>query len=511
MDDDDQQRPSDDRPPLQLHHHHLQQQQRQQSSSDKTPLPSQPPPSNVPQSSFPTINAVNGSQFRLPSIQDMLNGEEPASRRITRSSPTPLLSSFGPPFLVQSMPTASDNSFLAPPPSTVPNSVSSTPVISYNTLQTSSTLPTLSISEPPTTSTTPENNALALASSQAIVDRGNSVAEGGRQSDDDDDIDDGEFAGAVEGRKRRHRRRYDEVVRLYQCNYRSCTKSYGTLNHLNHHIVLQSHGLKRFPSEFKDLRRWLKEQKAMSKDLSDLPPLPRLLPSGPHQQPVQSQPPSAPRMVPYPVATTSGIGVGRPMNVGPSGYAQPSHVHHSMNPQRQHVPTPPVAPYTTYSMLDHGGMKSYPQQSSSHFHGMGGDPRSNLFSQYGPLQHTGPYPLQQQQQHTQTGAHLFHQQPATASYPMSLPPPPPLGLVPSSRVGLDGLASLSMVALSATGPRQEMNQSGPPLPPLQAQMHHHHFHHQQDQRSAPIRTSSAVPSPSTTEGQGTLPTEQRPH
>jgi hypothetical protein len=48
--------------------------------------------------------------------------------------------------------------------------------------------------------------------------------------------------------KKRPRRRYDEIERHYACNFVGCTKSYGTLNHLNAHVQMQKHGLKRHPS-----------------------------------------------------------------------------------------------------------------------------------------------------------------------------------------------------------------------------------------------------------------------
>src|SRR6267154_4668210 len=48
--------------------------------------------------------------------------------------------------------------------------------------------------------------------------------------------------------RKRPRRRYDEIERLYHCSWTGCTKSYGTLNHLNAHIVMQRHGIKRTPS-----------------------------------------------------------------------------------------------------------------------------------------------------------------------------------------------------------------------------------------------------------------------
>ncbi|KAG0170156.1 hypothetical protein DFQ28_010251 [Apophysomyces sp. BC1034] len=61
--------------------------------------------------------------------------------------------------------------------------------------------------------------------------------------------------------KKRPRRRYDEVERLYHCNWPGCTKSYGTLNHLNAHVSMQKHGAKRHPSEFKEMRKEWRRQK----------------------------------------------------------------------------------------------------------------------------------------------------------------------------------------------------------------------------------------------------------
>jgi hypothetical protein len=62
--------------------------------------------------------------------------------------------------------------------------------------------------------------------------------------------------------RKRPRHRYDEIERLYHCSWSGCTKSYGTLNHLNAHIVMQRHGNKRTPAEFKELRKqWRKAKK----------------------------------------------------------------------------------------------------------------------------------------------------------------------------------------------------------------------------------------------------------
>ncbi|KAG6857476.1 hypothetical protein H0H87_003543 [Tephrocybe sp. NHM501043] len=65
--------------------------------------------------------------------------------------------------------------------------------------------------------------------------------------------------------KKRPRRRYDEIERLYQCSWPDCNKAYGTLNHLNAHVTMQKHGAKRQPNEFKELRKqWRKAKKSNS-------------------------------------------------------------------------------------------------------------------------------------------------------------------------------------------------------------------------------------------------------
>lgn len=55
--------------------------------------------------------------------------------------------------------------------------------------------------------------------------------------------------------KRRRRRKYNEIVRLYACNHPKCPKAYGTLNHLNAHVSLHKHGPRRRPDEFREIRR----------------------------------------------------------------------------------------------------------------------------------------------------------------------------------------------------------------------------------------------------------------
>jgi len=61
--------------------------------------------------------------------------------------------------------------------------------------------------------------------------------------------------------RKRPRRRYDEIERLYTCSWPDCSKAYGTLNHLNAHVSMQRHGQKRNPAEFKELRKQWRQQK----------------------------------------------------------------------------------------------------------------------------------------------------------------------------------------------------------------------------------------------------------
>ncbi|TGZ77461.1 hypothetical protein EX30DRAFT_200348 [Ascodesmis nigricans] len=62
---------------------------------------------------------------------------------------------------------------------------------------------------------------------------------------------------------KRPRRRYEEIERMYKCGWNGCEKAYGTLNHLNAHVTMQGHGVKRTPEEFKEIR---KEWKARKKE-----------------------------------------------------------------------------------------------------------------------------------------------------------------------------------------------------------------------------------------------------
>ena len=56
------------------------------------------------------------------------------------------------------------------------------------------------------------------------------------------------FVASAGQTTKRPRRRYDEIERLYTCDYPGCQKAYGTLNHLNSHKTMQKHGPKSTPA-----------------------------------------------------------------------------------------------------------------------------------------------------------------------------------------------------------------------------------------------------------------------
>lgn len=58
---------------------------------------------------------------------------------------------------------------------------------------------------------------------------------------------------------------------MYKCGWNGCEKAYGTLNHLNAHVTMQSHGAKRTPEgmllfsiDFVDFGRFLKASKCFN-------------------------------------------------------------------------------------------------------------------------------------------------------------------------------------------------------------------------------------------------------
>ncbi|KHC42270.1 hypothetical protein W5O_03245 [Candida albicans Ca6] len=55
---------------------------------------------------------------------------------------------------------------------------------------------------------------------------------------------------AEQKRGRRFRRRFNQIERKYPCSFPGCQKSYGSLNHLNTHIVTKKHGHRKSKADF---------------------------------------------------------------------------------------------------------------------------------------------------------------------------------------------------------------------------------------------------------------------
>lgn len=129
---------------------------------------------------------------------------------------------------------------------------------------------------------------------------------------------------------RRFRRRYNQIVRKYNCSFPGCNKSYGSLNHLNTHIVTKKHGQRKSKSDFHndDLNAaeynngnywygylpnmgirypYMQYPYQVPRNFSGQPQVPQHVPQpGPHSGPVP------PQMGQYPVQTFQNLPPGTP-------------------------------------------------------------------------------------------------------------------------------------------------------------------------------------------------------
>lgn len=79
--------------------------------------------------------------------------------------------------------------------------------------------------------------------------------------------------------KKRQRKRFEDVERLYYCDFKNCNKGYGSLTHLNEHRVIQKHGARKKIEDFKHIKLIQKQNKREKKNLITLPPIRQPLPN----------------------------------------------------------------------------------------------------------------------------------------------------------------------------------------------------------------------------------------
>lgn len=178
-------------------------------------------------------------------------------------------------------------------------------------------------------------------------------------------------------RGRRFRRRYNQIVRKYMCSFPGCTKSYGSLNHLNTHIVSKKHGQRKSKADFQsheDQAPHNLHANAGGWAYGNPPPPhtghqhgPALHPSGPAYLHLPHQIPQDPRL----------------------------------QPQQPHVPhSAPIAAPQSYYLQQSVWMPNYPPQFHQHSHPP--PPPSSIQPQNPmPQLHPPPPIIQQQQQHPQ--------------------------------------------------------------------------------------------------------------
>lgn len=142
---------------------------------------------------------------------------------------------------------------------------------------------------------------------------------------------------------------------MYKCGWNGCEKAYGTLNHLNAHVTMQSHGSKRTPEEFKEIRKeWKARKKEEDTQRKAAEERERAAAAQANQQPdgqvsdpaQQGQAPSypgnvRPQLPPIGYAPATGDGQV------PGQYAaqQPGMVYQQQNGQMGYPPNYPHSPY----------------------------------------------------------------------------------------------------------------------------------------------------------------------
>lgn len=172
-------------------------------------------------------------------------------------------------------------------------------------------------------------------------------------------------------RKKRPRRKFSEIDRMYKCAYGDCDRGYGTLNHLNAHVTLHNHGPKRTAEEFREIRR---EWRARRKEEMRIKEREQAEQGAAHQSIGQQRGPAhddrsqtSPRTLRLPQASIS-----RPRgNTSSGGSGNVARQHTQVRPGRSASGPTPISGaggevmLSPYANMNHGGATVFPSLPSS--------------------------------------------------------------------------------------------------------------------------------------------------
>lgn len=199
-------------------------------------------------------------------------------------------------------------------------------------------------------------------------------------------------------RGRRFRRRYNQILRKYNCSYPGCSKSYGSLNHLNTHIVTKKHGQRKSKADFQvneDSRQHLiylhhrhhHHHPAPSGEYSSghympgstagnywfgyqgAPPLPMASGMPPAVAGFPSHPPPPPPPPPHTQAPSGGNTPPGMTHPGPQPGSLP--FAQGQNPSQKTYAPPPPPPSAYYIYPPGSVQNNYPPLAPSHYPGPG--------------------------------------------------------------------------------------------------------------------------------------------
>lgn len=186
-------------------------------------------------------------------------------------------------------------------------------ILAQPPISTSIPLPTTTTTTTPTTTTT---TTTRITSATTTSTRSNSISNVSATSSNESHPNSSVTRIKPKNRKRQ-RKKFEDVKRLYYCDYQNCNKGYGSLTHLNEHRVIQRHGPRKKIDDFKHVKlAELQEKK--------------------QQQQQQRQKPSPPTIIKLPLLNLAN----NLMMMIPTPTTSLSNYHYPLNYETKIQPTP---------------------------------------------------------------------------------------------------------------------------------------------------------------------------